>query len=327
MTGSPALVRLDTHLPPLTSDTIVITSQHGRRAATAVQLDIDVCTVVDHRSLQVDAIGGADRIVALGAGACVDTAKMVAHHLGAPLVIVPTVLSTDSPFSDVAAVRAGGTVDYVNTGPPEAVVLDARLLDCAPWPLHLRGLGDLLAIESATRDWEARHPTTGRATRAAARALVAAAIDDSAVWAAPTTHGYELLANLLRTKVGLGLVAGHPWAEEGTEHYLAYALEPHLAGPVWHGDLLMACLLVCAVVQDWDQLTRQQFGRLVTQLPEHPFGPGTLLVPSHTMRTVVRDLPTYCRQHDLRNTILTDAATTTTAATEVQAEAAWERGW
>ena len=47
---------------------------------------------------------GADAIVGIGGGKTIDAAKAVAHPAGLPLVVVPTVASTDAPTSALAVV-------------------------------------------------------------------------------------------------------------------------------------------------------------------------------------------------------------------------------
>jgi glycerol dehydrogenase len=47
---------------------------------------------------------GADAIVGIGGGKTIDAAKAVAHPAGLPLVVVPTIASTDAPTSSLSVV-------------------------------------------------------------------------------------------------------------------------------------------------------------------------------------------------------------------------------
>src|SRR5918997_4351542 len=69
----------------------------------------------------------ADAIVGVGGGKTLDTAKAVAHPAGLPLVIVPTIASTDAPTSAVAVVytEEGEFHEYRFFGRnPDAVIVD-----------------------------------------------------------------------------------------------------------------------------------------------------------------------------------------------------------
>lgn len=303
---------------------VVVTSPSAWRAATTVRLPIPTTTVVNRREAATHDPVDVTTVVAVGSGATIDAAKLLAHRAGATLTVVPTVLSTDAAFSTVAAHRVGGVVEYVETGAPEQVVVDHPLLAEAPWSAHLHGLGDLFAVEVATRDWQYRAPGDGLGVRAAARALVGAALDAQLLWRAPSEQALVLLVELLRTKVGLGLLAGHPGAEEGTEHYLAYRLEPELTTPMWHGELLMACLPVCSVLQRWDTTTRDLFRDFCTDLPGHRPG-GACMIPTTRVGAALADLPDFCHQHGLTNTVL--AATPLEADLVDEATRRWDEGW
>ena len=100
--------------------------------------------------------------------------------------------------------------------------------------------------------------------------------------------------------------------------------QPLLPRPVWHGQLLLACLPVCAVLQDWDTRTVGSFRRFLSTLPG--LAPaGVDLLPPPTLRTALARLPKYCRRHHLDNTLLDDAHLTNELLQH--ATDAWERGW
>jgi len=306
-------------------DTLLVSSPSARRAARDANLNVGDCRVVDARDLADVADQAVARVIVLGAGTVIDAATLTAHTRGVPLLVVPTVLSTDAAFSPVAAGRQGDTVIYHDTGTAEEVLLDMDLLLRVDWGLHLHGLGDVLAVESAATDWCARHPGQQRALVAAARSLVDTAAAHAHLWRTPSAEGLELLAELLITKVQLGMLAGHPGFEEGTEHYLAYYLEPMLTGRVWHGDLLTACLLLCSRLQQWTADRIDTIGELLSHLPGRDARRPQVLMPAEEIRRRLPEFGVYCQRHALENTLLLhqqpDPQVYDTAAT------AWERGW
>lgn len=133
----------------------------------------------------------------------------------------------------------------------------------------------------------------------------------------------ELLAELLSTKVHLGLLAGHPSFEEGTEHYLAYFLEPYLTKPAWHGELLFSCLLVCAYLQDWSADRFDRLRALIVHLSR--FRPPRTLISPVTLRELLLHFLDYCRRQALNNSIINDHPPSHEQIRAVVA--AWERGW
>ena len=91
---------------------------------------------------------GADCLVAVGGGKCMDTGKLVAHQLSLPTVICPTVASTDAPCSAVAVIYTlKGEFDRPVFFPegPSFVIVDTGIIVKSPPRLLVAGMGDALA--------------------------------------------------------------------------------------------------------------------------------------------------------------------------------------
>ncbi len=90
----------------------------------------------------------AQTIAAIGGGKTLDTAKAVAARAGVPVVVVPTIASTDAPCSSVCVIYSNeGIFQRVDLLPrnPDVVLVDTSLIAQAPPRFLVAGMGDALA--------------------------------------------------------------------------------------------------------------------------------------------------------------------------------------
>lgn len=89
-----------------------------------------------------------DVIVGVGGGKTLDTAKAVAYYSKLPVVIVPTIASTDAPCSALSVLYTEeGVFDEYLILPknPDIVLVDTQIVANAPARLLAAGIGDALA--------------------------------------------------------------------------------------------------------------------------------------------------------------------------------------
>ncbi len=117
-------------------------------AITVEQFSGECCEKELNRVADLIAIGKADVIVGMGGGKAIDTAKIAADRAGLPVIVVPTIASTDAPCSGCAVV-------YTKTGEfdsvlyqkmnPQIVLVDTKVIADAPARFLIAGMGDALA--------------------------------------------------------------------------------------------------------------------------------------------------------------------------------------
>ncbi|TKB50260.1 glycerol dehydrogenase [Ferrimonas sediminicola] len=121
----------------------------------------ECCKGEIERLQQRVAQSGCEVIIGAGGGKALDTAKAVAHFTHLPVVMVPTIASSDAPCSALSVIYTDkGVFDEYLLLPknPDVVLVDTDIISRAPTRLLVAGMGDALATY-----FEARAAAQGQA--------------------------------------------------------------------------------------------------------------------------------------------------------------------
>lgn len=224
---------------------------------------------------QIESLPGAETVFGVGGGSACDAAKMYAHLRGARLVLVPTVLSVDAPYTKAVGVRVNHRVRYVGEVFPDTLLVDFGILRSSPRRLNRAGIGDILSIITAIPDWrlgrDHRSERYDEGIAAESLELLRRLFEGAEDIRDCNERGLRLISELYVGEVALCERMGNSRPEEGSEHYFAYALESLTHKSYIHGELIAFSVLLTALYQDQDVEGVVDFLRRVevSYRPEH----------------------------------------------------------
>jgi glycerol-1-phosphate dehydrogenase [NAD(P)+] len=263
---------------------LVLASPFGRRLAGGLGSGLPHETAAANANQEWTAAlglrarrGGADAIVAIGGGRCLDVAKLAAARAGVIVVAVPTQLSHDGICSPVAVVpNSEDRRESLGAIAPRAVFLSVPTLLLSPPESVAAGLGDLLANPLALRDW----------ALAAEHGLEKV---DSEAWDM-SARSFELVADLLERDVsdtardpdallrladalvlsGLSMLrAGSSRPASGGEHEISHAVDYLFGERAMHGaQVAFGCIVSSTLYEEDTDGLKDVIERL--GLPVHP---------------------------------------------------------
>ena len=241
----------------------IVSSRHGKSLATAIERVVAYERAPARTGLRRATrlfrhvvASGADAIVAIGGGRCLDVAKLVAARAGVPLIVVPTQLSHDGICSPVAVIPGDdGVTRSLPAAAPAAAYFSLATIARSPARSLRAGIGDLISNPFALRDWELA-------------ALTGHDHIDERAWhlsmesfgmIEPSLEAIEhrglrnpkflgLLSHALANSGAAMVLAGNSRPASGAEHKISHAIDIELGGRALHGEqVAFACIISSAL--------------------------------------------------------------------------------
>ena len=126
-----------------------------------------------NRLTEVMKTSGCDLVIGVGGGKIFDTAKAVAYYVKTPVLICPTIASTDAPCSALSVIYTDEGVfeEYLFLpANPNMVLMDTDIIAKSPVRLTVAGMGDAMATYFEARACKQSQATScagGKTTEAA----------------------------------------------------------------------------------------------------------------------------------------------------------------
>ena len=238
-------------------------------------------------------------IYAVGGGLTADAAKYFAVKLGLPLTVLPTALSVDAFITAASGIRRDGCVYYIETKPPETVILDLDVIAKGPAFIRAAGITDVMSIATGAWDWQFAHEQGKNPIGMEfipwvydnAQSILSGVLDCAEAAGRGDKEGLKTLYDCLAMEVQLCNQVGHARPEEGSEHYFAYAVENHMGHGLPHGDLVGPGIMIMSKLQG------QATGRYEAALKACNIPLDR--IPQEIVERTLAELPAYCQKHGL----------------------------
>jgi glycerol-1-phosphate dehydrogenase [NAD(P)+] len=243
--------------------------------------------------------GSVEAVYSVGGGLTADAAKYYADKLGLSLTVIPTALTVDAFITAASGIRRDGCVYYIETKPPENLILDLEVIGQAPAVIRAAGITDVMSISTGCWDWKFAHEQ-GRNPDGMdfipwvydnAQSILDGVIDCAEAAGRGDADGLKTLYDCLAMEVQLCNQIGHARPEEGSEHYFAYCVENRMGHGLPHGDLVGPGIMIMSRLQGQDT------GQLESALRACNIPLNN--IPASVVDETLKTLPSYCSKHNL----------------------------
>lgn len=199
-------------------------------------------------------VPGIDLVIGIGGGSSHDMAKYIALKKQSRLVQIPTIFSSDASVTNAIGIREKGRVKYIGHVFADQILIDFSLFKKAPKELIRLGAGDILSSHTALYDWKVASRSgfekmNKRAYGEAKQFLLHLEKNRYEIRDV-TEKGIKTILELYLEYARIANQFGTDRAQEGSEHFFAYAFEYLTKRQIVHGQLLAVGIAVMTYLQD-----------------------------------------------------------------------------
>lgn len=218
-----------------------------------------------NRIIEICKNNNCDVIAGIGGGKVLDTTKAVSYQINKPVIIVPTIASTDAPCSSLSVIyKKSGEIEkylYLKQS-PNIVLVDTCVICKAPTRLLVAGMGDALSTyfeARACKDSDATNSFGGKISLSA-MALAKLCYDTLLKKGALAKSDVEKnictknVEDIIETNIylsGIGFESGGLAAAHAIHNALTVIPKTYKS---LHGEKIAFCTLVQLVLENADIL-------------------------------------------------------------------------
>ncbi|WP_413113865.1 glycerol dehydrogenase [Thaumasiovibrio sp. DFM-14] len=146
--GNTPMAIADDFVTGLVGDTLTTSFDKVGTPVRMEKFNGEISRVEIERLLDLTISADADVIIGIGGGKTLDTAKAIGFYHKIPVIVVPTIASTDAPTSSLVVIYTpeGEFSEYMMVPTnPNMVIMDTKIIAGAPARLLVSGMGDALS--------------------------------------------------------------------------------------------------------------------------------------------------------------------------------------
>lgn len=190
------------------------------------------------------------KILVIGASKVLDQAKYIASQLNIPLVVIPSIISTNAFSTGRSALKIDGKVFSIESKVPDEVYIIYSLLEMAPQKYNSFGLVDVLSIYTAIQDWNIA--ITDKKASLALEYYLAKGVLETFLSIKLGQDDYYNISKLILLSGLVVNMYGDGRPESGSEHIIAKAIESKIE--CFHAHSVSFGMLVIMKLQDsWNE--------------------------------------------------------------------------